>query len=121
MSCVAAVSKLAHLLGIQPCPSGLKANLQRAANQADVRKAVVFFSSLEGHSNSVFWREMDCISVVGCPLKFLFLRSSCLHAPLDSPLKTVHDQTLCVPCTHTEVLLMLLLRDVGKAMLLGSH
>lgn len=110
MLCVAAVSKLAHLLGVQPCPRGLRAKVQRDANQAEVRKAVVFFSSLEDHSNSVFWREMDCISVVCRPLKFLFLRSSSSQAPLDSPRTIMHEQRLCVPCTCApmEVLLMLL-------------
>lgn len=69
----AAVAKLAHLLGIQRCPRGFKEKKRQPAAkracQSDGKTPVVFFSNLEHHSNCVFWREMDCVSVVRarCP------------------------------------------------------
>lgn len=63
-----AVSKLAHLLGIQRSTKGFKETKQQPASRrnslSDGITPVVFFSNLEHHSNCVFWREMDCISVV---------------------------------------------------------
>lgn len=84
--CCAAVAKLAHLLGIQRCPRGFKEKKQQGAskrlNVYDGKTPVVFFSNMEHHSNCVFWREMDCISVVRNAAQFFKYQAALFNCNL---------------------------------------